>query len=529
MSIFGQENLIAVNSKVSKTDTLFKIAMAAHHSGNFAQAKQLYEQVLLTNRNHFDALHLLGVLAYQMQDPLRSAQLISEALKINPNIYVALNNFSLALQAIGQLKEAVRVLNHSISLERNNPEAFFNLGNCLAGLGDYSNSFNAYSNTIKLNPNYAQAFNNRGNALQELNQLERALADYDEAIKINPRYDEAYANRGNILHELAKFDVALQSYEQAILINPDNAEAIWNKSLLLLLLGDYEKGLPLYEWRWRRQNTTSPIREFKAPLWLGNADLKEKVILIHGEQGLGDSIQFCRYIQLVSNLGARVILEDKRALQSIFSNLAGISEFIVCGDPLPHFDFHCPMLSLPLAFKSTYQTIPDPTPYIFADPEKIRYWQSRLDSQNRRRIGICWSSTSPFRYDGKRSMKLAEFIKLLPQGDFDFICLQKEIKQEDLEALNSRSDIIFLGNEINDFSDTAALIECVDEVISTCTSVPHLSAAMGKKTRILLSFVPDWRWGLYAQRTPFYKNVMLQRQTKINDWSTIKIAMDLNT
>jgi len=513
---------ITVNQKNLQINTFFQIALAAHQQGNLVQAKQLYEQVLSIDNKHFDALHLLGVIAYQMQDPLKCVQLISQALKINSNIFVPYNNLGLALQALGEIPSSIDTFKKSIELEKKNPEAFFNLANSFTFQNNFTDALIHFNEAIRLNPYYPQAYNNRGNIFQELGQLDHALSDFNEAVKLNPRYDEAYTNRGNTLHELAQFQEALASYDVAVSINPLNAEANWNKSLLLLLMGNYRSGLPLYEWRWKRENTSSPIRSFKAPLWLGVEDLKGKTILIHGEQGLGDSIQFCRYIYKLASLGARVILEDQKSLQNLLKDLEGVAEFVVCGDPLPAFDFHCPMLSLPLAFKTTFETVPDPTPYLFAKPEKVAYWSSKLGQTTKRRIGICWSSTSSFKYDAKRSMTLSEFIKLLPVSEvagIEYICLQKEIKPEDVETLNSTRDIHFVGHEIHDFTDTAALIEICDEVISTCTSVPHLSAAMNKKTRILLSYVPDWRWGLQSEKTPYYKSVELKRQSALNSWN----------
>jgi len=507
---------LQLNTK--NTDELFHQALTAHQNGDLMTAGQLYERIISLNINHFDALHLIGVVYFQLQNPAKSVQFIKQAIKLNPNINVVYNNLGLALQALGQFQESIQAFTKSIQLERNNPESFFNLGNSFASSENLFEALKSYDEAIRQNPTYAQAFNNRGNIKQELNLLEEALVDYELAIKFFPYYDEARTNRGNILQELALFEDALSSYNSAICINPDNAEAYWNKALLLLLLGDYNNGLKLYEWRWKRENSTTALRSFNAPLWLGEQNLQGKTILIHAEQGLGDSIQFCRYIKLVAELGATVILEDQKPLKGLLQKLEGVSEFVVCGDPLPHFDYHCPMLSLPLAFKSTLDNVPDPSPYLFAEHNKVAVWSKILGPKNKPRIGICWSSVSAFRYDRKRSLRLSEFVRSLPVGNFEFICLQKEIKAEDLATLRSRPDIVFLGKRINDFTDTAALIELCDSVISSCTSVPHLSAAMNKKTHLLLSFVPDWRWGLHTAHSPFYKSVTLHRQKILNTW-----------
>ena len=501
-------------------DLIFQKAYLAHQNGDLQSAQKLYEQVLSINNMHFDALHLLGVLAEQVGQPRHAVALIYKAVQINPNIALAHNNLGLALQALGDFENSIKAFDKSIELQNKNFEALFNKANSLSELGRYGEALDFYNKSIEQNSEFAPAYNNRGNVHQELNNLDNALDDFHKATQISSNYAQAYANMGNIQQELGEFEQARLNYDRAIALSPDDAETNWNKSLLLLLMGKYEEGLKLHEWRWMRNNSDTPKRKFKEPLWLGEESLRGKTILVHGEQGLGDSIQFCRFIKDLSKLGAKVVLEDERALEKLFTSLDGVTEFIARGNPLPEFDFHCPMLSLPLALKLTYETVKDLTPYLKPDEIKVSYWNSKLGPKVKPRVGICWSSVSKFKYDRKRSMSFEEFAKALPEGEIEYISLQKETKEDDLFSLANRTDVRTFGSELNDLSDTAALISTLDCVVSTCTSIPHLSAALGIKTLTLLSFVPDWRWGVRSTDTNYYKSMQLLRQQTLNNWES---------
>ena len=271
------------------------------------------------------------------------------------------------------------------------------------------------------------------------------------------------------------------------------------------------------------------IRNFSAPLWLGKEPLKGKTILLYAEQGLGDTLQFCRYVPLVAGMGATIILEVQPALVELLKCLEGVSRIISKGDTLPVVDLQCPLLSLPLAFNTALATIPAATSYLYNDKQKVTEWQELLGSKTRPRVGVVWSSVSGFNSDAGRSMPLATFLSALPKNGVDYICLQKEIKDSDRETLEASPHISFTGNRLNDFSDTAALIDSVDLVISTCTSVPHLSCALGKPTWLVLAHVPDWRWLLDRKDSPWYPTVKLYRQDKAGQWGTVlgRIKQDL--
>jgi hypothetical protein len=287
-------------------------------------------------------------------------------------------------------------------------------------------------------------------------------------------------------------------------------------------------GLELFEWRWKIEESAGQQRYFDTPLWLGKEPLVKKTILLHSEMGLGDSINYCRYASLVKQLGGQIILEAPPQLLNLFKKLEGVDVLVEKGQLLPKFDYHCPLGSLPYAFKTSVTTIPRSAAYLFKDSTKHLFWNKKLGAKKKLRIGIAWSSTSSYKRDLERSMSFSQFFEYMPFDLFEFICLQKVIKPEDQEVFR-RSGVLFFGDELGDFSDTAALAGCMDLVISTCTSVPHMTAALGIPTWILLGQNPDWRWLRDRNDSPWYDSVKLYRQKEIGDWTTIlmQVADDL--
>ena len=299
----------------------------------------------------------------------------------------------------------------------------------------------------------------------------------------------------------------------------------------MLIQGDFENGFSLYESRWLSYKASEAAgrRSFEKPTWLGKESLEGKTILLYGEQGLGDFIQFCRYVKLVTGLGAKVILEVPKSLASLMENLEGVSRLVIKGQELPAFDYQCPLLSLPISLNTSISSIPGYIPYLAVHPNRVAEWSLRLGEKRKKRIGLVWSSMSNFKDDSKRSLMLFDLIKALPSERFEYICLQKELKDCDKECFENYKNIRFFGDELIDFSDTAALIENIDLVISTCTSIPHLSGALGKETWLLLSYVPDWRWLLGRDDSPWYPSIRLYRQEAAGKWDEPlkKVSADL--
>ena len=314
---------------------------------------------------------------------------------------------------------------------------------------------------------------------------------------------------------------AVANYDKAIAIKPDFSDAYWNKSIALLLCGEFKTGWELYEWRWKNESNDKFTSKstFTQPLWLGVEPLKGKTILLHSEQGLGDTIQFCRYANLVKALGARVLMEVPKSLLSLLQDLEGIDELIEKGKLLPPFDYYCPLMSLPLAFKTELNTIPSLTPYFKNDSNKVAKWRGRLGEKTTPRIGLVWSGSVGHVNDHNRSLSLDALTQHLP-NHFEYVCLQNEIRDSDKEALK-KSSIRYFGAEINDFKESAALCEVMDLVISVDTSVAHLSGALGKPTWVLLPHTPDWRWLLDRDDSPWYGSVKLYRQSKDTKWEPV--------
>jgi hypothetical protein len=332
-----------------------------------------------------------------------------------------------------------------------------------------------------------------------------------------------------VLNELKQLDAALTSYDRAIELKSDYAEAYWNKSLALLLQGEFIKGFNEYEWRWKNENIKKMAgeRSFTQPLWLGKESLVNKTILLYSEQGLGDSIQFCRYAMLVAELGAKIILEVQKPLVNLLQNLTGVSQLIAKGSALPEFDYQCPLLSLPLAFKTELKSIPIQKAYLKSSTAKLDVWSKRLGEKSNPRIGLVWSGSTGHKNDHNRSLTLTDVLKHLPPN-FEYVSLQKEVREGDKDAL-IKSTIKHYGDQLVDFTDTAALCDLMDIVISVDTSVAHLAGALGKTTWILLPYVPDWRWLLDRDDSPWYASVKLYRQDEDRQYAPVleRVANDL--
>ncbi len=402
-------------------------------------------------------------------------------------------------------------------------------------LGRLAEAEQCYRQAIQLQPDNPLWHNLLGNALQEMGELEAAVQCYDYALKLKPDYAEVYSNRGIPLYYLQRLDEAMDSFDQAISLHPNFNDVYWNRALALLLQEDYAQGWKLYESRWNGW-LKKQMRHFTQPLWHGQFDIAGMTILLHAEQGYGDTIQFCRYASLVAELGANVILEVQPPLHTLLSNLAGMQQVLAQGQPLPAFDVHCPLMSLPLAFKTQIDTIPNSTPYLSADASKIAKWQKTIKAADKIKVGVAWAASLRANelkiqaWDKRKSIALKAFADTLQDCPADFYSLQKgepaesEIKQYQAQywpAGNFYND----ADQIKDFADTAALIANLDMVICVDTSVAHLAAAMGKPTWILNRFDTCWRWLQQRSDSPWYPSVKLYRQTHYRDWQPVLQAV----
>lgn len=539
---------------------LIQRGIELHRQGKLPEARQMYESAIKINPRHNDLLYLLGSLYGQEGNYPRSVEFLAQAVKATPSNALAWINYGNALRKTGDLHAAVASYDKAIRIDPGLADAHYNRGNAFqdlqqleAALASFDKAIDidphlaqAHSNrsvallqlnqpeaalascdqAIRIAPGFAAAHSNRGNALAKLNRFAEAIASYDRAIAISPDFASAYSNRGAALRELKQVDQALASCDKAIRIAADHVDAHWNKSLVALLAGDFANGWQLYEWRWKRSDPKTRPRNFPRPLWLGREDIKGKTILLHSEQGLGDTLQFCRYVSMVKALGASVILNVPRALLGLLENLEGVDALFEEGSAMPDFDYHCPLLSLPLAFQTTAPSIPRQPAHIHNRRDKVRHWEHRLGAPVKKRIGFAWSGSATHDNDHNRSIPLEQIIPFLSK-DIEYICLQNDVRPADRDALQ-RSAIRYFGNELRDFTDTAALCTLVDLVVSVDTSVAHLAGTLGKQTWVLLPYVPDWRWLLDRDDTPWYSTMRLYRQNADRKWTSVltKVAGD---
>ena len=507
---------------------LFAHALELHQAGKLHEAEIIYGQVLALDDNHVNTLTCLGTLNLQQGHQEAGIRLIGKSLELHPDQPHAHNNLGNAFRDLNRLDEALASYDRALALRPDYAEAYNNRGIALQFLNRLDEALTSYDRALALRPDYAEAYNNRGNALIGLKRQAEALASFDQAIALKPGYAEAYYNRGNALNGLKRPAEALASFDQAIALNPGFAEAYNNKSLVKVLLGEYEEGWELYEWRWKVDEIKEFVRNFPKPLWLGKESLAGKTILLHTEQGFGDSIQMYRYVPMVEALGAKVVLEVQQPLVGLISTLKDSIRVIPRGSPLPEFDCHCPLMSLPLAFKTTVSTIPAKIPYLATDPNKQKQWQNRMGAKTKPQIGLVWSGAQIHKNDHNRSIPLDMLSPLLDLG-LEFHCLQKEIRPAGRELLVKHHRIKTYENDLNDFSDTAALVAQMNLVISVDTSVAHLAGALGKPVWILLPFASDYRWFMEREDSPWYPTARLFRQPQIGDWTRVieKVVAEL--
>jgi hypothetical protein len=430
---------------------------------------------------------------------------------------------ALSLHHSGKLADAEGLYKTLLSYFPQQVEILTTLGILLLQQGRSEAGFQQLKKSLSINPNQPTALYNMAVELQKLTRLEEALACYTQTLKLNPQDINALINRGNTLKDLKQYKAAIASFESALVLQPNIPSAHWNKALTHILLGEYEQGWKEYEWGWQCGERGEP-RKYAQPTWLGDESISGKTILIHPEQGFGDLIQFSRYVPMLEKLGAKVILEAPVSLVDLMKSLSPTLIVTKQDEPLPAFDFVCPVMSLPLTFKTKVETIPANIPYLFVHKDKQQYWQNKLGKKNKPRIGIVWSGSMTNNIDNnpcaRRNVPL-EQLKPLFELPLEFHVLQKDIRPEDKPFLDTLTHLNCHQDELKDFADTAALIKEMDIVISVCTSVAHLAGALGHQTWVLLPYSADYRWMTNEQDSPWYPSIKLNRSEKILDWSDV--------
>jgi len=418
----------------------------------------------------------------------------------------------MSLLQAGKIREAAFQFKKALYLAPDFVDASLALGHCLHENGQFEAALENYDRLLKASPDCMAAWNNRGTTLLELCRFEEAAASFSRALELAPNLHDARVALATCYQAMGRVTEALAACDTVLAADAEYAEAHWNRSLLLLLKGEYREGWREYEWRWRKRNFTSPRRDFPQPLWRGEP-IEGRTILIHAEQGFGDTLQFCRYVPLVAAAGARVIFECHPPLAELMKSLVGDVRVIPMGQPLPDFDLHLPLMSLPLVFGTTVDSIPAATPYLHPTKNLPPFRFVPITSGARFKVGLCWAGKGyP---DPRRSCPVELLTPLNELGGITWFSLQVGWKgRMPIEMTDHTA-------QLKDFADTAALIAQLDLVITIDTSVAHLAGAIGKETWIMLPAAPDWRWMLNREDSPWYPSMKLFRQERPLDWGEV--------
>lgn len=471
--------------------------------------------------NDADLLHRSGVSACQNGDFKTALEFVLKAIEINSNVPKYYNTFGVILAQAGSEQAAVKAYRKAIELNNDYGEAYNNLGNCLQKQNKYAESIEYYDKAINLNPEYAEAYNNLAAAHYKLGNFKTAIENCRKAIKLKDNYAEAYNTLAAALQAEKRFDEAIECYNKTVEYAPDYAEARYSRGMLYLCHGEFAKGWDDYQWRLKTDKTKVTLR-YDKPWWQGE-NFKGKTILVQAEQGFGDSIQFVRYLPMVKERGGTVILAEKPELIGLFRNLEGIDEIVDTAKVIEgnvKYDLYITLLSLPKIFDTKIDNIPAQIPYLSAEASKILFWHDKIKTETFK-IGIVWAGNPIHGNDRNRSCALKDFIQLAKIKNVTLFSLQKGPGIEQMKSWPGDMELIDLGQEFEDFTDTAAAIENMDLTISVDTSVIHLAGAMGKTAWALIPCEPDWRWMLNRQDTPWYPTIRLFRQKQYGSWEEL--------
>ncbi len=514
---------------VTPDDRQYSEATRLLTQGDLVQARALFEDLLRRHPDHFDCVRRLAMIAVKTGRYADAVTLCCQALEIHPASAETYIDMGSAMFRLGQAQAALECLDAAIQLDGTAAQAHNNRGLALKALGRLQDAEACYRQAITLDTGSKEAWLNLGVVQRQLNHHDAALASYSQLIALHPDYARAYVNKGLVLHDMGSLSEAISQFDAALRIQPGMGEAYWNKALALLTLGDYRAAWPLYEWRWINYSTTPPSSDTPPPIWDGSTPLAGKRILVQCEQGLGDTIQFCRYLTLIADQGAEVIFEAYGPLAGLMQSLAGVAQVIPHNTPCDNVDYRVLVMSLPMIFGTTVETIPVHERYLIAPPDAVRKWSGRLEPRQRIRVGLVWRGSPSHQDDRKRSLPLDLLLDHLPP-DCDYVSLQYQPSASE-QARLAQHGVIDLTRDIVDFSDTAALCAQLDLVISVDTSVAHLSGALGIPCWILVTHSADWRWLVDRSDCVWYPKTRIYRQLAAGNWDSAMraVARDLLT
>jgi tetratricopeptide (TPR) repeat protein len=528
-------------------------AFLVHKAGCLDEAEALYRGIVARQPDHAEAWHLLGAVAQQRGGHAAAARRMDRAIRLEAGRAVYHFNRGIVLNELGRSEEALASFETALRLDRYHVASYFNRGTALRRLGrldqacasfgaalclqpDYGDAYShrgttltdlgryeealaSFEITLRIKPDHAEGQSNRGTLLNTLGFVEAGLASLDKAVCLEPDYAEAYLNRATALNDLGRPDETVACFERAIEVRPDYADAHCMLALIRLMAGDFEAGWRGHEWRKRSAADSARSGAFPAPMWDGD-DLNGRVILLHDEQGFGDTLQFCRYAPLVAARGGRVILRAQRPLRRLLSSLDGVEQVLAEDDPLPSFDLHCALMSLPFLFGTRVETIPAQIPYLRPDEDARTRWAGRLGEGKALRVGLVWAGNPKHRNDRKRSMPFSALAPLWRLAGIRWYSLQLGQRRADLAAAPSGL-IEDLSPHLGDFSDSAAVLSQLDLLLTVDTSAAHLAGACGCAAWVMLPSVAEWRWLRERSDSPWYPSLRLFRETERGIWNNV--------
>ena len=524
-----EKNKSENHKNTSPSQEQLRDILGHYQAGRLKDAEKLAISISQEFPNHQFAWKALGVIFAQTGRNSEAVHANQTAVSLSPQDAGAHSNLGNVLKELGRLDEALASYKQAIVLNPNFAEAHYNLGVTFKAQGRLDEALASYKQAIVLKSNYAEAHSNLGNVLKELGKLDEALASYKQAISLKPNFAGAHNNLGNVLKEIGKLDEAELTYKQAISLKPNFAEAHYNLSVIHLLQGNLDKGFNFYEWRSRKkEQSVAPARtKF---IWDGKQKLYNKNFVVYEEQGLGDIIQFCRYLPLLEQEGADVTFKVKQVLHTILQTMPCSFNLSKSHPKESKIDFETPLMSLPNLFNTDLNSIPASIPYLYADSDRTKTWADRL-SKDKFKIGICWQG-SKSKIDFGRSFPLSNFKNISKLRNIELISLHKGEGEDQISYIDF--DVTTLGPNFDvgqdAFIDTAAVMMNCDLIITSDTAVAHLSGALGCPTWVVLKYVPDWRWMLDRSDSPWYPTMALYRQKTVGNWVSIfeEIKHDLS-
>jgi tetratricopeptide (TPR) repeat protein len=513
----------AIRQNPNVSDYFANLGMALQRKERFDEAIKSYDRALVINPGQAEIWFRMGEILQQQKRFDEAILSFDQALKLKPDHREAANASGLLHFEAKRYEEAIVRFTRSTEIDPSQSGAFNFISRCQWPLRRFEEALANGRKAHELTPENPDIIKNVGLILQKLEQHEDALAWFDKALALRPDFPSALNDRATTLFALRRIDEAFAALDRAIALDPECADYHWNRALFRLLVGNFDEGWQGREWGRKCALVGFVDRKFEQPHWFGETPIAGKTILLHSDEGLGDSIQYSRYAPMVAQLGARVILEVEAPLHPLLTGMEGVSLCLpkITGVELPAFDLHCPLGGLPLAFKTRLETIPASPCYLPPLPEpRLRAWQDRLGAHDRLRVGLVWSGNPLHGNDRNRSTSLRKMSAIFDDRA-NFYSLQKEPRPEDMATLLERRDVIDLTGHLTDFVETAALISHLDLVVTVDTSVAHLAAALGRPTWILLPHTPDYRWLLGRDDSPWYPSVRLFRQDESRDYASV--------